>query len=444
MNLAFDIVSYAAAAIVLYYSALFAASLWSTRRTPAAGADPLFVLVVPAHNEHAVIGQTVTRLRELRGRFIALIIDDGSSDGTYEAAVAAGEGDARVKVLRRPPEVAGQGKGEVLNHAYRVICGMIEGDLFGVTVAPADVVVGIIDADGWLEPHALQVVAPYYGDERVAGVQLPVRIWNTRAGFLTRLQDIEFIGFSLFVQAGRDPVGSVGLGGNGQFVRLAALMTLGASPWTRCLTEDLDVGLSLVERGWRNRFCPRACVSQQALDRLRPFFRQRTRWIQGHYQCWSHLPALWRTSQASLRTRIDLSLYLVLVAFIPVLAVQMALGVASAFGILSVETTFLWFIGDGQLYRAVTLGLSFAPLVAFAVTYQRFAADPLPGWALPGLFLAFAVYGYFWAVPATLRAWGRTLLRRGSWVKTPRVVISADDLRAEARALAASTARVSA
>ncbi|MGH2968452.1 MAG: hypothetical protein ACRDK0_05240 [Solirubrobacteraceae bacterium] len=48
------------------------------------------------------------------------------------------------------------------------------------------------------------------------------------------------MGFSRLVQAGRDPLGSVGLGGNGQFVRLSALQDMGDSPWSRCLTEDLD------------------------------------------------------------------------------------------------------------------------------------------------------------------------------------------------------------
>lgn len=439
MSTLFDIAGYTSAVVVAYYLALFVLSLWTTRHVcELAGTDPVFVAVVPAHNEELVIEQTVRRLRQLRGdRFLALIMNDGSSDATSECARRAAVGDDRVMVVDRAAEIAGQGKGEVLNHAYKLVSAMVlNGDPRLCGGAAEDVVLCIVDADGWLEPHALAVVAPYYRDPRVAGVQLPVRIWNSREGFLELMQDMEFIGFSLFVQAGRDPFGSVGLGGNGQFVRLSALQTLGSKPWSNCLTEDLDIGLSLVEQGWRNRFCPRACVAQQALGDVPAFFRQRTRWIQGHYSCWQHLPALWRAPSVPLRTRIDLSLYLVMVAFILVLGAQLSLGLAAALGLYPPTVTFLGVIGDESLRRVVTLVLSFGPLAAFALTYQRFAAHRIPWWGVPGVFGLFALYGYFWAVPASIRALARIAAGRGSWVKTPRVAVTAHTLAVEEAALA--------
>jgi len=98
----------------------------------------------------------------------------------------------------------------------------------------------------------------------------------------------EFIGFSFLVQAARDRIGSVGLGGNGQFNRLSALRSLGRPPWTDCLTEDLDIGLALVGQGWRIRFWRGAFVAQQGLRSPRLLLRQRTRWVQGNYQCMTH------------------------------------------------------------------------------------------------------------------------------------------------------------
>jgi hypothetical protein len=80
--------------------------------------------------------------------------------------------------------------------------------------------------------------------------------------------------------------------------------------------------------------------------------------------------------------------------------------------------------------------LSFGPLAAFALTYQRFAAHPIPWWGVPGAFVLFALYGYFWAVPASIRALLRIGSGRGSWVKTPRVAVTAQALAAEAAALA--------
>jgi cellulose synthase/poly-beta-1,6-N-acetylglucosamine synthase-like glycosyltransferase len=439
VDLALKVVSLATAGVVCYYFLLFLVSQWTTRRTPRTLGDdePFFVIVVPAHDEELVIAQTITRLRTLHAdRFLVLVVNDGSRDHTAEVARMAASGDRRVVVVDRVPALAGQGKGEVLNHAYRLISALVRwGDSRLAGAGPDRVVVGIVDADGWLEPHALRTVAPYFADQRVGAVQLPVRIWNARENFLTRMQDIEFIGFSLFVQAGRDPTGSVGLGGNGQFSRLSALQELGKSPWSRCLTEDLDLGLRLVERGWRNRFCPHACVAQQALTAFRPFYRQRTRWIQGHYSCWQHLPALWRSANVPLATKIDLSLYLTLVAFILVLAVQFTIGVMGYLGLTPWVTNPLQFVGDEHLQRVATLALSITPLLAFAVTYQRFSVLKLPVWALPGVFAIFALYGYLWAVPASLRALSRIALRRGSWTKTPRTPISDHDLRGERPAL---------
>lgn len=439
-----DVVGYLSVAIVSYYCALFVASLWTTRRpgrgsaSDIAAASPLFALVIPAHNEALVISETVRRARALRAdRLLILVMNDGSADATSALARQAAESDPRVLIVDRPPELAGQGKGEVLNHAYRILCAMVaRGDhrLHGAT--PDEVVMSVVDADGWLEPQAPEVVAPYFADPRVGGVQLPVRVWNARDGLLARMQDIEFIGFSLFVQAGRDPFGSVGLGGNGQFVRLRALQSLGSAPWTRCLTEDLDLGLSLVERGWRNRFCPRACVAQQALNDIRPFLRQRTRWIQGHYSCWSHLPSLWKARKVRLSTKLDLSLYLVLVAFIPVLGAQFLIGVGELCGLYATDARFLEAVSGEGLRRALVLGLSLGPLAAFWLTYQRFAALRLPWWALPGIFTAFAIYGYLWALPASVRALGRIALRRGAWVKTPRTPVGAHDIAAEVSSLA--------
>jgi len=417
------------AAIVAYYLFVFLVSLRTTRRVPGAtdSGAPLFVIVVPAHDEALVIEATIARLKALRGpRLLALVMDDGSRDGTGSLARAAAGDDERFLVIERRAEVAGRGKGAVLNDAVRRIGALVADRDPRLGGAEADeVVVGVVDADGWLEPGALAAVAPYYRDPAVAGVQLPVRIINNRDGFLTLMQDLEFVGFSLFVQAGRDPFGSVGLGGNGQFVRLSALLTLGSEPWSDCLTEDLEIGLRLVEGGWRNRFCPTSWVAQQAVTRLRPFFRQRTRWIQGHYSCWSRLPALWRARDVPLATRVDLSLYLSLVVFILVFTIQLLLTLAAGVGLIAFPTDLWAWVGDEHAVRALTLTLSVGPLVAFAVTYQRFATDPLPPWALPGVLLIFGVYGYFWAVPASIRALGRLASGRRGWVKTPRTAVAA-------------------
>jgi 1,2-diacylglycerol 3-beta-glucosyltransferase len=433
VQLAYNVAACSVLAITLYFLCLCVVGMLVTRRAPrssSADGQPFYVLVVPAHNEELVIEDTARRLLKLEyERFLVLVMNDGSDVDTCIAALSAATNDARLLVVDRPPEIAGTGKGEVLNHAYRVTRELVEDRNPRMQGARSgEVVLCVMDADGWLQPNALEAVAPYYEDPHVAGVQVPVRMYNARAGFLAFMQDIEFIGYSLLVQGGRDLVGSVGLGGNGQFIRLAALETLGDAPWTKSLVEDLDIGLTLVKRGWRNRLCPHTHVAQQAVTAPRRLLRQRTRWVQGHYTCWSHLPGLWRAREVPVFTRLDLSLHLFLAVTVLLGTLQMLLGLSGYLGIYPVRSSVLARLLDADVvYRTLVVILACGPLTLLSVAYQRSAVRfqgsaelRLPMWSLPGMLLMYTLYTYFWGLPCSLWAFGRLALRRTGWAKTSR------------------------
>jgi 1,2-diacylglycerol 3-beta-glucosyltransferase len=432
-----------ATASVVYYLVFFAIGAFTTRRRrrpDGLGAEKTFAIVVPAHDEELVIASTIARLRELRwGRFVAYIMNDGSHDATLARALEAAEGDPRIRVIDRDAAIAGRGKGEVLNHAFRIISAAVaEGDeMLGDRAE--DVVVCVVDADGWLEPQALLEVAPLLSDPKVAGVQLPVRMWNATDSHLTLMQDAEFLSFGRLVQAGRDPVGSVGLGGNGQFVRLTALQQQGRAPWTSCLTEDLDLTMALIAQGWKIRFCPHAAVAQQGLPSWRALMRQRTRWIQGHYTCWAHVkPVL--AGRGTVLQKLDACFYLFAVALVPVFFGLIACQIGDVLGLWAVYANPWSFLGSAWAIYALTTVLSVLPVLFIIWAYANAPSSEVPLWALPGVFMLFCVYGYAWSVPATVRAWARLATRRSGWVKTARVPITGEALAAEARTLEAAHA----
>lgn len=252
----------------------------------APGAGLLVYYLIPCLDEAAVIADTVSALlADPRARVV--VIDDASQDGT--GALAAAVSPGRVSVVRRELPGAQQGKGPALNAGYWFAVQ----DAARRGIDPARIVIGVMDADGRLSPGALDAVLPLFGDPRVGGVQLPVRIRN-RGSLLTAMQDIEFWGVCALAQLGRNFCGTASLGGNGQFTRLQALRGLGHRPWGTDLTEDLELTLALASEGWRLVSTPDAWVSQQGVTTLAALLRQRARWYQGHMQAARWLPRLWR------------------------------------------------------------------------------------------------------------------------------------------------------
>ena len=406
---------FAAIYVVFGLAYLAGTIVLATRKRPvrASGSEPkMFVFVVPALNERTVIVPTVeSLLAACGGRGRVLVVDDGSTDGTGDVVEALNNPD--VKVLRRTPPHARQGKGRALNEGYRFIRSVAARSGFD----PSDVVLCIVDADGRVRPDVLSHVAPYFTDPKVGAVQLLVRIRN-RTSWLARFQDYEFLVFSSLTQTAREHIGSVGLGGNGQFTRLEALMALGENPWSDCLTEDLDLGVRLAAAGWQNRFCGETWVDQQGLTSISSLIRQRTRWAQGHFQCWRLIPQLVRSDLPTL-TVLDLTYYL----GAPIL-VLFASGVfTGTLGFTAYQTIVhpeYWMTPFGALVGGLMGMFTFGPAVGLSFAYRRKSKELTVAQAVVLAHLLF-VYNYIWYI-AEWKAVGRMLRRRNGWAKTQRVV----------------------
>lgn len=403
-------------AVWMYTAVVF---LRSRRRGVAqlpAPRDLLFVVVIPCLNEELVLEASLQRLMAIPEPNLAvLVVDDGSEDAT--AAVARRFDPARVWLLQRRLPDARRGKGEALNAAFRHLLAspLLRGR------DPASVVVMILDADGRLQANAFHEVAPYFADPRTGAVQIGVRMYNADQGLLCRMQDFEFVTFTEIFQRGRQRLGSVGLGGNGQFTRLTALQSLGESPWTACLTEDLDLGLRLWARGWLNNFCPRTYVSQQAVTSLRRLVRQRARWFQGHMQCWRRLPMV-VTADCPLATRLDLVQHLLAPALVLIMALPLAAFVVGATAMLvaaPLPTVHALLASHGALVLVwYVLALGLAPAYGYAYWLHARRYNLLRSVALAHLF---CLYSYLWLVAGWM-AVGRVARRQRGWAKTARVV----------------------
>lgn len=374
----------------------------------------MWVFLVPALNEAVTIADSVARLQQVRvAKKRIVVIDDGSDDDTPSILSAISDPD--LHVLRREPPEAREGKAAALNWAWRQLNAAALRD-----TPRSNVIVVIVDADGRLHPDAPSLVAAHFDEPQVGGVQSKVRIYNRRK-LLAWCQDVEFGVYSALFQMGRNSWGTAGMGGNGQFNRLAALDSVADTngPWRDKLTEDQDLGLRLIGEGWLGRQELRATVDQQGLSRLRPLLRQRTRWSQGNLQCIGLVGATLRAPRP-LFARIEAVAYILMPLW------QSIIGVAIVVALYLLITGQAPIIGDGNVFYQV---LFFYLLGFGGVILGCIAAGAPRGWRgyITGFFVAQIYAFYSWLIwPVLVRSIFRQITDRRGWAKTGREPMDGD------------------
>jgi 1,2-diacylglycerol 3-beta-glucosyltransferase len=410
---------------------IFPGPVWLSR--PDAVTDPFVVYLIPCLNEQRVIGRTVEHLlrTQAESAYTAMVIDDGSDDDT--AAVVNSVVSDRVRLFQRSLPNARRGKGAALNDAYAYLCSP-EGcrSVLG-NRTPNQVIVAVLDADGRLQPGATALVVRNFLNPEIGAVQIGVRIGNASKSPLARFQDVEFVVFTEIFQQARRRIGTVGLGGNGQYVRLAALQSLGPEPWSDCLTEDLELGVRLRLNGWVGDYIGETWVEQQGVTSLRKLLRQRTRWFQGHLQCLKLVRPILR-SNLGFAAMTDLCwhlaspivILLMSITTVPFfLSLLVAVG-ASGRGLPAAIVQHPWQL---SLFYLV----SFLPSYIYAAVYR----SKTPGYSRRAAVLiahGFIGYGFLWIISGW-RAVVRLFRGRSSWSKTERSIeapISAEHPRAAA------------
>lgn len=384
------------------------------RRSATTRAEGLhFWIVIPALNEEVVISNTVTAALAMDAPetpIQVVVVDDASTDGT--PAKLAEITDPRLHVIRRELPDARRGKGQALNAGYRYIRDQ-SNDWHRA-------ILGVIDGDGRAEPGQLAVISSAFADPRVDAVQGRVRIHN-RVSILGLLQDIEFSCVADASQQLRDRLGSVGLGGNGQFVRIAALAQFDDKPWSSCLVEDLELGLRLHLKGGMIRYQPKFTITQQGLVDLRRLLRQRARWAQGNLQCARYVSGLFGSHSVGSIGLLDFLQYLVA----PWLMIPISILVVAAAGLttaaLATGTEIPILAADpDDIFRAITIWFGALLLPGFlwsTIHWLRYRDEHLLRCLVAGfIYPAFLLLG----IVASWRAMIRHIGKTDNWVKTER------------------------
>ena len=229
---------------------------------PADGPFPAVSVLVPAHNEEAVIVRSVRAMLALDyPDFEVIVIDDGSTDDTA-GALRRLAGHPRLRIVRK---VVNEGKAMALNDALPLARGEI---------------VLILDADAEPAPDLLRWMVPHFAAPRVAAVTGNPRVRNTET-FLARLQSIEFSSIiSLLRRSQRIWGRIVTVSGVVAAFRRSALFDVGGfSP--EMPTEDIELTWKLQKKFYDVRYEPRAVCWMTVPVSYRGLWKQRLRWARG-------------------------------------------------------------------------------------------------------------------------------------------------------------------
>jgi len=241
-----------------------------------------FDVIVPAHNEAAVIEGVVASLRKLdwpADGFRVLVIADNCSDSTAVLARAAG-----AEVLERR-DTEHRGKGYALAYAFQA--SQAHGWAYAVVV---------VDADTEVSPNLLEAFATRI-ENGAAVIQAHYRVLNSQASWRTRLMAIAMASFHRVRSRARERLRlSCGLRGNGWCITHRLLRQAPYRAFS--LTEDIEYGIDLGLAGYRVHYADEANVAATMVSGEQAARTQRQRWEAGRLQLIrSKTPALLRAAR---------------------------------------------------------------------------------------------------------------------------------------------------
>lgn len=235
--------------------------------------QPCVSIMVPAHNEEAVIEKTLHYLlHELNySNYEVIVVDDGSTDKTPQilADLAAREERLRVITIEK-------NKGKA--HAFDIGFAFCNGEFILSN-----------DADTIPEPDALGKYINYFktsNDDNIGAVTGNMDVLN-RSKIIEKAQTVEFSSIVGVIK--RSQQGTLNtmyaFSGANTMYRKTALLDAGLFRQDRA-TEDISIAWDEQLLGWVPVFAPDIMFYMMVPDTLSMLYRQRKRWAKGGTEVW--------------------------------------------------------------------------------------------------------------------------------------------------------------
>ena len=246
------------------------------------GFAPPVSVIVAAYNEEKVITKTVDSiLRSEYPELEVIVVDDGSSDHTFQIVQNTYSGDPRVKIFRQ----VNAGKSAALNRA-------IAESRHNLLIA--------LDADTIFDRNTIGKLIRHFAEPQVGAVSGNAKVGNKKS-WLTRFQSMEYVcGFNLdrraldLLNAITVVPGAVGAWRKDLIERVGGF-------GHDTLAEDTDVTLATRRLGFEIRYEEEAVAYTEAPETTAALAKQRFRWAFGTLQAaWKHRGALFQPRYGAL------------------------------------------------------------------------------------------------------------------------------------------------
>ncbi len=246
---------------------------------------PRVSVLVPLLREEAVTGRLLDALAAMDYPAplldIKLVLEE--DDAITSAAIKRADLPPTIDVITVPADGL-RTKPRAMNYALP----FCEGEI-----------VGVYDAEDRPDPDQLRIVVAHLHNAppNVACVQGYLDFYNDRQNWLSRCFTLEYAIWFRVILHGVQRLGiPIPLGGTTVFFRRSVLEEIGA--WdAHNVTEDADLGMRLARFGYRCEMI-NSTTWEEANCRIRPWIRQRSRWLKGYVVTWAtHMQrpvALWR------------------------------------------------------------------------------------------------------------------------------------------------------
>lgn len=245
------------------------------RRRPADEVDdayePTVTVVTPMYNEGESIRQTIRSLLAQdypAHKLDVIVVDDCSTDDSYEQATSESRHQQRVRILRNPINI---GKRCSINRAVRE--------------STSEIIVSV-DSDVVLEPGAVRKLVRRFSAPRIAAVGGRVDILNKRENWLTRMQAVKYYyGYHFLKRVERACRTVMCLSGCLTAYRRSVLLELEPLLEGRNILglpikygEDRFLTRQIVKAGYQTTMALDAVCRTKTPEKLGGYFAQQLRW----------------------------------------------------------------------------------------------------------------------------------------------------------------------